>query len=206
MDFTRRNTIAIITAKLVLLFAVFVLCTVAKADDSVRNKAYKTAEPNAVKAALIFNFTRYVRWEEEHIESNSNKLTVGFYGRDSCNGWLHKIASKGTTAQGCEVEVKVIHDLASVYVDVIVLPADTKLSAYESNALKNFLDVLIVTESEKLFKEVGMVLLSTDKDQFYFEVHKGRLDNAGLTVNSRMLQAAEVVHEDPEPEEGEQSS
>lgn len=188
------------------LLMVCAFCVALNADNNVRYKAYKTAEPSAVKAALIFNFTRYVRWDLKLSENDEKELTVAFYQHDSSDGWLNKMADRGVTAQGCTVEVEIISDFSLTDVDVIVLPEDIKLSENDVDVLRNLTEVLVVTESTKHFEKLGMVLLNTENDQFYFEVHKGRLNKAGLTVNSRMLQAAEVVHDELEVGEAEQSS
>jgi hypothetical protein len=172
---------------LVVLFAVGVSWAPAKAADRIR------LEEQKIQAGLIYNFLKYTTWPASATSpASKNELSVCLLGGDPFSGNLYPL--NGRTAQ---------HYIIKITRPVSVSEAENcDVVFVNSNQEENLLGVLgslkgkgILTVSNipSFSKRGGMVEFSKGRDQrIHLYINRAALDAAGLTVNSRLLNLAEL--------------
>ena len=142
----------------------------------------------AVRAAFVFNLTKYVEWPHA-----GNQLVVGFLG-DGPMGEVLKQTLAGKTSDARQIEVL----LAPT--DAVLERCDLLYVAY-SSARKNrevierlrSREVLTVGESDSFAKDRGMVGLVKKGNQIQVQINLEAARVAGIKVSSRLLSVATLV-------------
>jgi TonB family protein len=149
-------------------------------------------DERAVRAAYIFNVTKYVEWSTE-----DNNLNIGFFG-DSETGSLLGRTLDGKLSGARRIRVILFpaaDDLARCHMIYIA----------ESNATKvqGILDklagapVMTIGESEFFIQEGGMIALVKTGDTIQMQVNLDATQRAGFKIAPQLLNAAVVKHSTP---------
>ncbi len=147
----------------------------------------------AVRAAFVFNLTKYVEWPHA-----GNQLTVGFVG-DGPMGEVLKQTLDGKTSDARRI-------------DVLLAPSDSALErcdllyvAYTSSRknrevierLRNR-GVLTVGETDSFAKQRGMVGLVKKGNQIQIQINLEAARDAGIKISSRLMSVATLIDATPE--------
>lgn len=150
--------------------------------------AAQSEDERAVRAAFVFNVSRYVEWPGEKKE-----LVIGFIGTRDTGEFLQKMLD------GRKSESRPIH--------VMLFPSDDELSQCsilyiaESQAKKthNTLDkvegksILTIGEADTFARDGGMVGLVEVGNQIHMEVNPEAAQHAGIKIGPRLLNLARIV-------------
>ena len=142
----------------------------------------------AVRAAYVYNLTKYVSWPE-----SKRRLVIGVLDEDRMGPVLKRILER-KVSDGREI-------------DVVLGPSDEELrgcdvvyfsdsSPSKINALLNRIGneaILTVGESDQFARSGGMVGLVHSGDQIEIEVNLSALRNRKLEMSSRLLNLAVIV-------------
>ena len=142
----------------------------------------------AVKAAFVFNLTKYVEWPHP-----GTQLTIGFLG-DGPMGEILKQTLSGKTSEARPI-------------NVVLAPSDAELErcdllyvAYSASKKNREVierlhnrEVLTVGETDGFAKERGMVGLIKKGNQIQIQVNLDAARAAGIKVSSRLLSVATVI-------------
>jgi uncharacterized protein DUF4154 len=147
----------------------------------------------AVRAAFVFNLTKYVEWPH-----GGHQLTIGFLGEGPMGEAL-KQTLHGKTSD-------------SRPIDVMLHPSDAALErcnllyvAYSSSRknreviekLRNR-EVLTIGETDAFARDRGIVGLVKKGHQIQIQINLEAARVAGIKVSSRLLSVATVINADPE--------
>jgi hypothetical protein len=149
-------------------------------------------DERAVKAAFVFNLTKYVEWPQP-----SQNLTIGFVGEGPMGEILHKVLD------GKASDSRPIH--------VLLSPSDEQMEqcnilyiAYvEPKKIRAILDkvrtknVLTVGETELFVQDSGMVALVRSGDHVQILVNLESTQNSHLKISSRLLNLSTIVRSAP---------
>ncbi len=143
----------------------------------------------AVRAAFVFNLTKYVDWPH-----GRSQLTIGFVG-DGPMGEILKQTLDGKTSD-------------ARLIDVLLAPSDSALErcdlvyvAYSSSRknrevierLRNR-EVLTVGETDAFARDRGMIGLVKKGNQIQIQINLEAARVAGIKVSSRLLSVATVIN------------
>lgn len=145
-------------------------------------------DERAVKAAFVFNLTKYVEWPQA-----SNELVIGFVGEGPMGEILKKMLDGKTS------ESRAIH--------VVLFPSDEELEhcsiLYIADSspkrTRAALDrtrgksVLTVGETESFAREGGMIGLVRVGEQVQIQVSLEVTQQSRLKISSRLLNIALIV-------------
>lgn len=146
-----------------------------------------------VKAAMLYNFARFVEWPAQVLGSASDPLVVGVLGLDPFGAILDNTL-KGVTVNGRHMvvrrfasvaELKVCHILFVSSSETKSLPAVTQM--FERSA------VLTVGDMERFARQGGMIGFILDGKKVRFEINLDAAESAGLKISSKLLQLATVT-------------
>jgi hypothetical protein len=170
--------------------ALFVsFATAASGED-----APEVRREDALKAAYLFNFTKFVDWAGEAADA---PLTLCIAGASNLRRALAAdIASKRIGAHSVKVrEVNAQEEAAGcsvLYVESLNGPV--KLPAADLRA-----PVLTVSDAAGFARQGGTIELFTEGNRLRFIVNVDNARRAGIRISSSLLQLASVVEKDRQP-------
>ena len=145
-----------------------------------------------VKAALVFNFARYVEWPERAFASREAPLVLCVIGRD-------RFGSAFTALDGRKLQSRLLK------VRVGVTPEDSKGChvAFIGDATERQVQlalravagqpVLTVGDSEGFIDSGGAIGIVQGEQRLQFEISRTALDQAQLKASSQLLKLARAV-------------
>jgi hypothetical protein len=145
-------------------------------------------DERAVRAAYVFNLTKYVTWPKQ-----KERLTIGVTGPGNSGPVLKKIL-EGKSTNGRKIAVVLhpspeeIRDCDLVYV--------TENSPRDIHSVLRSISgrpILTVGEGSEFARSGGMIALVRAQDQMELDVNVDALEAAQLQVSSAVLRLAVVV-------------
>lgn len=175
----KRFSLSIISFLLILFFA----CNL-HAEEAI----YTEYE---VKAAFLYNFTRFVEWPES--ASLKNTFIIGVLGDDSFGAILEQtINSK--TVQGRNIVIQRFNDFERINsCDILYIghfsqfPLDQVLSHVSSPG------ILTIGDSNDFIQKGGMIHLYLLDNKLRFEINLKAAAHSGLKISSKLLSLATRV-------------
>jgi len=148
-------------------------------------RAADSASENALKAAYLFNFAKFIEWP--------GALGPGF---KICSLGSNTLGKALDSLEGKSVKDRAVHVLHPAGVESarecqVVFVADN-LSGRELAALGNA-GVLTVSDEEDFLDRGGHMLLARDGDRVVFDVNLAAVRHARLDISSRLLKLARSV-------------
>jgi hypothetical protein len=137
-----------------------------------------------VKAAYLFNFTKFVEWPEAAVQK-TNAFTICAAGRNPFGPILSSTVV-GETAAGRPLVARVV-DLADVpSCQVLFVPRGVAPGGYLRAATAS--PVLTVGESPDFLTQGGAINFVLEGGRVRFEINQAAAERAGLRISSRLLQ------------------
>ncbi|AZT83903.1 YfiR family protein [Marinobacter sp. NP-4(2019)] len=140
-----------------------------------------------VKAAFLYNFTRFVSWSQ--VEDSSAPLDVCVFGDDPFGDLLDPL--RGRKSQGRELRLRYPDNVAGLTeCDVLYIGQS------QSRNLSNLLGIaqeggiLTVSDLPDFIRNGGMFGYVKRGNVIRFEINLKAATEAGLTINSRLLELA----------------
>jgi hypothetical protein len=145
-------------------------------------------DERAVRAAFLFNLTKYVSWPRAH-----EHLVIGVIGNGDIGSVLKQVL-EGKISDGRPITV-VLHSPDSELGECDVLYISGVTPATVRSILNRAASraVLTVGENDQFVRAGGMVALVRSGDQIEIEVNLAALRNRRLDMSSRLLKLAVVV-------------
>jgi hypothetical protein len=146
-----------------------------------------------VKAALLFNFAKFVEWPAASFANANTPFVIGVVGHDPFGSALERTLA-GQTIAGRPIQIhrwKRARDLGACQVLFI--------AASEQGELRLLIGelgdqpVLSVGDMKDFALEGGIVGLVMDNNHVRFEINPNRADRARLKLSSRLLSLARLV-------------
>jgi hypothetical protein len=146
-----------------------------------------------LKAAFLYNFTKFIEWPPEAFAGESATVNVGVYGDEEFTKTLRtlladkkahghlfvvKRLSNPTEAKGCQI--------------LYFQAAESRKMGLAYESIKK-LPILTVGESDDFLDHGGMFNLFFEDKQLRFEVNPATAENAKLTVSSKLLRLAKKI-------------
>lgn len=143
-----------------------------------------------VKAAFLYNFTRFVEWPSSSLQSTRNQFVIGVFGQDPFGPVLDRtVADK--KVNGADLVVHRFSSLAALEPCQILFIGATEqaqlievLRAVQGNA------VLTVGETEGFLEQGGIINLRVAERKIRFEVNADAAERFGLKISSQLLKLA----------------
>ncbi len=168
------------------LLALLLLTSQGYAADVPRPTDYE------VKAALAFNFLKFVEWPPEAPVHSSPVIELCVFDAPSFARAFASIAGK--TVGGKRLEIRQVEDLRQAAECHVAFLGRSKRSALpELSAALTARGVLTIGDSEG-FAERGLLInFYLEDDRVRFEVNLAAARSAGLKLSSRLLKLARLV-------------
>lgn len=150
-----------------------------------------------VKAAFLFNFTKFVDWPADAFAGEKSPLTLCLYGSDPFGRSLDDLVANETLG-GRPIAVRRVGrggDLKSCHV-LFFSRSERERQAEVLSSLRGA-PVLTVGETASFLTDGGLVNFYIEANKVRFAVDLGAVEKARLKISSKLLRLARV-----KPEEG----
>lgn len=163
-------------------------------SETKRTTSEKTLEYQ-IKAAFLYNFTKYVKWPDSAFADSKSPLIVAVVGKDPFGPALDK-ACGGKTGNGRKIVVKRFATVNKLGPCHILFVPQTEAGSVEIIARRYAgTSALIVGESTDFAAEYGLVNFYIEKKKVHFEVNISAVKREKLAISSQLLKLARIVKE-----------
>jgi hypothetical protein len=156
--------------------------------------AQRQNDENSIKAAFLYNFTKFVDWPESAFPGSGAPFTMCVFANDGFRQELEAIM-RGEQVRGRMVTVAVpdaADDLKSCH--VVYFGADEGDRAAKWLPAVRQVPILTVGEGRRFIDQGGQIAFTLEDDRVRFDISKRAADAAGLNVSSKLLRVARQVY------------
>jgi len=138
-----------------------------------------------IKAAYLYNFTKFVTWPELHSET----FNLCLLGENSFGSLLDSLESR--TALGLPIKlIRLRRFNASKHCHILYLGSATTEDTRQLIASSG---ILTVSEKNQFAKHIGMIGFVVREGKIKLQININRLKQSGLEVSAKLLEIAEIV-------------
>jgi hypothetical protein len=146
-----------------------------------------------VKAAFLYNFTRFVEWPPEGLRDPGAPFVIAIVGHDPFGAALDETVA-GKTAGGRPIEVRRVPRVEEARGAQIVFVSSSERSNIA--AILKELDrpgILTVGDTDGFAMRGGAINFTMQARKVRFEINPAVTEQAGLKVSSQLLKLATLV-------------
>lgn len=150
-----------------------------------------------VKAAYIFNFTKFIEWPEATFDNNASPYVLGVYGNDPFGSIIKRIIGN-RESKGRHWIVKYYNRPQQIKKCHILFITDIKNSEL-NRLIKQIKDQPILTVGDEVnqFCQQGGIINFTPKNSSKrFEINNKAAKNAELTISAKLLMLSKIITTD----------
>jgi len=137
-----------------------------------------------VKAAYIFNFSKFVEWPTGN---PSLPFVIGIYGDDPFGSIIDDL-TKDKTAFGRVLQVRRIKDPADAkQCQIVFVRAAEKAKAVQLLAAVKGYPVLTVGETKEFLQMGGMIYLAMDEDRVNLMISGSAAEQVKLKISAKLM-------------------
>jgi hypothetical protein len=150
-------------------------------------------EASQVKAAILFNFAKFVEWPPGTFADNRAAITLCLLDRDPLAGAM--AALQGKVVQGRTLLVRRCHSIGELEgCQIFFASASVKAQLAQASAILRDSPVLTVTDTVDNFASLGGIInLIPVEDKIRFEISVRNARQSRLKISSQLLKLANSV-------------
>jgi hypothetical protein len=149
------------------------------------------AEESNLKAAFIYNFTRFVEWEPSSV---ANDFIIGIVGASSVDEPLEEI-SKTRTVNTKKIIIKHFEKPEDIdKCNILFIPKGVKIPLQDFLTKIETKDVLLITEKQGYASKGSSINFVLIDNKLKFEANQKAITSAGLKVSAQLLKLAIIVN------------
>ena len=150
-----------------------------------------------IKAAFLYNFTKFVEWPEASFAAPADVFVVGLFG-DSALQQALEATVKDRQVNGRSIIVKrVVTPVEAQAVHLLFVEAGEEASFGDIRQKIAGSAVLVVGESPGFLASGGCIRLILDEQRLRFEINATAAERARLRISSQLQKLAVAVHHTP---------
>jgi len=146
-----------------------------------------------VKAALLFNFIKFVEWPDEAFSDDSAPIVVGVVGDDPFGNALDQ-AINGKSIRGRQVVARRLQwgqDLRACHL-LFISPSERKRLPQIVASLSGA-SVLTLNDTGQVNQPGGIINFILEANKVRFEINASMAEQARLKISSKLLALAKTV-------------
>ena len=163
-------------------FCCSILFTFLPSNQHAKSDQLPVVNEYAVKAAFIYNFTKFIEWPEESFPSSDAPLIIGLLGKDPFGAILDDTIN-GQSVKGRRLEVKRfggLNEIEKCHLLFVSRSFRRRLSIVFDRLIDDC--VLTVGEIDGFANEGGIVNFVMEEDRVRFEINFAVAEGAGLRI------------------------
>jgi hypothetical protein len=151
----------------------------------------QTMDADQVKAAFLFNFAKFITWPPK---ASTATLEICVAGADPIAEALIA-ATKGKLIDSHPVAIRKLDSPAGVATCQILYVGNQAKKTSEILAEAARYPIVTVGEDEKFLRRGGMINFVPVDEKLRFEINIDAAGRSGISISSKLLQVARVVHD-----------
>jgi hypothetical protein len=157
-----------------------------------RAAAQTTVKEHQLKAAFLYNFTKFIDWPTNAFAAVDSPFVIGVAGETPSLTGLEQIA-RDHTVNGRKLEVRRIslRDVSRVH--VLFVPSSAASSCGEWLAAAAGGPRLTVGECDAFAQNGGMIHLLLEGERIGFEINVDEMNAAGLKASAQLQRLAKKI-------------
>lgn len=162
-------------------------------DPARTTAASPVSKEYQVKAAFLYNFTKFVEWPSAKFADHQAPIVIGVLGKNPFGTALAEML-KERKVNGREVEFKLVSSVAEIRHLHVLFVAASEASRFEGleTALREN-SVLGVGETESFLSQGGAIMFALEDDKLRFEIDMGSAEEASLRISAQLQKLARKV-------------
>lgn len=158
-------------------------------EKRVENNEYE------VKAAFIYNFTKFIEWEGENLKSSSS-FKVCIFKNSPIESYLKEIL-KDKKINGKKTEISTVDNIENINdTHILFIPGNISAKEFKTCIAKSKLkNTLIVSEKAGRIEIGSCINFLVVANKVKFEVNLSSLKKNKLKASSQLLKLAERIEE-----------
>jgi len=171
---------------------IFLLCRIA---SDARGEAASVSREYQIKAAFLFNFTKFVDWPPRTFADENSPIVIGVVGWNPFGDELEKITN-GRAVNGRKIQVRVVTTPEGVAdVQALFIPAGEE-NRLRPSSWRNA-PVVVVGETAAFEELGGTITFTREADKDRFSINQAAAERAGLKISAQLLKLAADVQRRP---------
>jgi len=157
----------------------------------------RSSKEHELKAAFLYNFTKFVEWPPDRFADTNAPLVLGIAGDSPCRAELELIA-KDRKSNGRALVIKPLQsarEVKDVHMLFVSASEDSRLDEWLASA--RGAAVLTAGESAQFLKRGGMINLFLEGEKIRFEINMEPADAVGLKVSAQLQKLAKAIRRKP---------
>ena len=162
---------------------------IAQSDESAEtNREY------AIKAAYLYQFSRYVQWPASAFANENSPLVIGVLGADPFGNILEEIA-KTKRIEGRPIAIRRFATMADfkpchiLFISSSVSPEQKEAAIQKAKHAP----ILLVGEEPGFAEQGGTINFFFDENKIRFEINATAVKHDQLKISSKLLSLAKIV-------------
>lgn len=150
----------------------------------------KPAAAFQVKAAYLYNFTRFVEWRPEEFAAPDEPFVIGILGDRQTAEYLKEIV-RGETVENHPIVVQQYGTVGEVRnCQILFLGSGEAFRARESIAELNRKGILTVSDADNFLRWGGMIRFFSRDNKIRIQINTGAARAGQLQISSKLLSIA----------------
>jgi hypothetical protein len=145
-----------------------------------------------VKAAFLYNFTKFVEWPDSAFAGSDSPFVIGIVGRDPFGSILDRTV-EGKTVVGRNFVVRRYRTAADMQPCHLLFISESENGRLAKVLQRVGRHTLTVGDVDKFLQRGGAVNFVIESNKVRFEINLDAADRAGLRISSKLLALARVV-------------
>jgi hypothetical protein len=172
------------------LFLMALLVTIPVTVQGQTDQEYKEMQ---VKAAYLYNFTKFVYWTTQPDTREPASITIGLIQADKIASLLEDYIK--TTSPGSGVIVKRINDVKADLTGCQLVYIDQSQKEHLAQILEPIKGNKILTVSDifGFTRRGGMVGFYQEDGRIRIEINLSEVKNSGLEISAKLMEVARIV-------------
>jgi hypothetical protein len=176
---------------LMLCLALLTLSSAVFGNTATDSREYQ------IKAAFLYNFTRFTEWPAGSFADASSPIAIGTYCAEPFSGMLEKLV-KSRAVNGRKIAVTRLDSAdAARTMHVVFVCADSEALLPDIAEAVGSSPVLTVSETNRSAASVACIDFHVDDGRVRFEINMTASEHAGLQISAQLQKLAIAVRRTP---------
>jgi hypothetical protein len=175
------------------LAVIFLILLMAGFSCIARGQSGNEKQEIQVKAAYLYNFTKFVYWKSLQTDNNHSILTIGLLHADPIADLLDEYIK--TTSQQPRIVIERISLPDTSLTSCQLVYIDESQKANLPDILKRLkgANVLTVSDINGFARKGGMVGFINEDERIRIEINLSEVTKSGLEVSAKLIEVARIV-------------
>jgi hypothetical protein len=153
----------------------------------------EVSKEQQLKAALLFNFTKFVEWSPASFSSPDSPLVIGVLGSSPFAEEMENVA-KNRNVNGHKIAVRKLQGAAGVRgVHVLFVSASEDARLGELRGALRGANVLTVGESDAFARSGGVITFVIVGGKVRFDINRSAAEQSSVKISSQLQKLARTV-------------